>query len=155
MSKQKEFETLIERHKGIVIKVSNLYIDDFEEREDVRQEILLQAWKSYARFKGDSSFGTWLYRVALNTTLSWKKKQPEGHESIKAAVDTPHEDNHNDLKYKLLDAIKQLSEVDRAIISMHLDGYEHDSIAHVMGLTRNNVNVRLHRAKQQLSKLLQ
>ncbi len=69
---QDQYISLIQQHEGILHKVIKLYVDDDEDKKDLYQEVLLQAWKSFGSFKGDSAFSTWLYRVCLNTVLTFK-----------------------------------------------------------------------------------
>jgi RNA polymerase sigma factor (sigma-70 family) len=154
--KEKEFLQLIQQHQGIIYKLVLLYAADEEEKKDLYQEIVLQCWKSYDNFKGEAKFGTWLYRLTINTILTLKRKQnfveyKDSLESLSNTV-TVHPDNKN--TQSLQWAIRQLAETDRAIISMHLDGYENAEIAAAIGINNNNVAVKLHRIKQQLAKLL-
>ena len=73
--KQQKFLNLIEDHKGILYKVSRMYMDNSEDQNDLIQEIVFQLWKSYERFEGNSQFSTWMYRVSLNTALTYFKKE--------------------------------------------------------------------------------
>jgi RNA polymerase sigma-70 factor (ECF subfamily) len=149
-SLQPEFTLLVEENKGIIFKVIRLYIHNSEDERDLFQEILYQAWKSYPRFDGRSKFSTWLYRVSLNTVLSFKRRPPlvETRETLESKeVVTNDRQEETEMLYT---AIRELNEVDRMIITLHLDGYENEEIADISGLTKNNVAVRLHRAKTQV-----
>ncbi len=141
---------LVQQNAGIIHKVIRLYVDHPEDRRDLYQEVLLQAWKSYAGFKGEAAFSTWLYRISLNTVLTFRRRQrlpiselPSQFEL--AAEPTRHTPEDSELLWL---AIKQLNEIDRVIITLHLDGYDNEEIAEVTGLNKNNTTVRLHRAKQ-------
>ena len=152
---QREFTALIDQNRGIIYKVIRLYIANEEDERDLFQEILFQAWKSYPRFDGRSKFSTWLYRVGLNTVLTFKRRP---------VVVVPHEDlaslnlsttkTNTDESEALYLAIRQLPEIDRMIITLHLDGYENEEIADITGLTKNNVAVKLHRIKEAITKKL-
>ena len=148
-----EYVALIQQHEGIIHKVIKLYVDDEEDKKDLRQEILLQAWKSFPRFKGHSSFGTWLYRVALNTVFSYTrtaKKRPESSMEIPEKPAEPAEPvEQHELLFRL---IRQFDEVDRSLMTLHLDGYQNKEIAGILGLTVNHVNVKIHRLKAQIIK---
>lgn len=152
-----QFLEAVKNSQGIIYKLVGLYANDTEERKDLYQEILLQAWRSWSSFRGDSKFSTWLYRISLNTILTQKRKSSriDYMESLEE-VDR----GTNDVSQKreeverLRKAIRTLSETDRALISMHLDGYENAEIAEVLGITVNHVAVKLHRCKQQLANLL-
>src|ERR1700716_2981781 len=75
MASEKQFISLLNQHQKIVYKVCNLYMDMHSDREDLFQEITLQAWKAYGNFRGDAKFSTWLYRVSLNTAITFFRKE--------------------------------------------------------------------------------
>jgi RNA polymerase sigma-70 factor, ECF subfamily len=147
---EKEFVQLVQQNAGIIHKVIRLYVDHPEDRRDLYQEVLLQAWKSYASFKGEAAFSTWLYRISLNTVLTFRRRQRVPISELPSQLDLASEPTrHNTEDSELLWlAIKQLNEIDRVIITLHLDGYDNEEIAQVTGLNKNNTTVRLHRAKQ-------
>lgn len=153
---EKSYLQKIEEHKGIILKVVNLYADDLEDRKDLYQEIVYQSWSAYARFQGNSKFSTWLYRISLNvalTHLNKRKKRGEVQtENItEPRFDPPELSERADFLYR---AIKQLTEIDRSIIMLHLDGFDNTEISEMTGLSKSNTNVKLHRIKQQLSTIL-
>lgn len=154
---EKEFLEQVKSNQGIIYKLVSLYATDAEEKKDLYQEILLQCWKSWKTFRHESKFSTWLYRLALNTILTQKRKVSPvdfkdslDHLQVSAKNETEINIGLSHLKW----AIRQLPETDRAIISMHLDGYENAEIATVIGISNNHVAVKLHRSKQLLSNLL-
>lgn len=148
MASQKEFLKLIEDNKGIIFKVIRLYINQREDEKDLFQEILFQSWKSYDRFNGRSKFSTWLYKVSLNTVLSFKRRPSivESKEELESNNYYYSHDKQEETEM-LYQAIRELNEIDRMILTLHLDGYENEEIAEISGLTKNNAAVRLHRAK--------
>lgn len=151
MDLKTEFIKLIENHEGIIHKVIGLYIHEEEQKKDLFQEILLQSWKSYKNFKGNSKFSTWLYRVSLNTALNFYKKENK-HDKIKEkvhveSVEKPKFDDRADSLYYL---IKKLNEIDRMLITLHLEGYKNQEIAKIAGISKNNANVKVHRIKLKL-----
>jgi RNA polymerase sigma factor (sigma-70 family) len=148
----------LEEHKGIIMKIINLYADDPEDRKDLYQEIVYQGWRSYPRFKGDAKFSTWLYKICLNVSLTFlhKKKQ---HTRIKTKTPNPDHDffempELSERAEKMYTCIRQLAETDRSIILLHLDGFDNGEISEITGLGKNNITVKLHRIKQQLITLL-
>ena len=151
---EKEFTDLIKQHRGIIFKVIRLYIRYADDEQDLFQEIVYQAWRSVKNFKGDSKFSTWLYRVSLNTvlTLYRKPRVVMPHEDLASLPVADRSDDHYDEKQTLYQAIRALNEIDRMIIMLHLDGYGNDEIATIAGLTKNNVAVTLHRAKETVVK---
>lgn len=149
-----QFLALIQQHSGIIRKILYLYADDPDDEADLRQEILYQVWKSVDRFKGASQFSTWLYRVALNTVLTHKRKEKrytreemnEAHQPI-YTIQEP-----TDASEMLWHAIRSLHDLDKTIITLHLEDYSNEEIAEIIGITKNNVAVKLHRIRQQLEK---
>ena len=152
-----EFLSLIKENQGIIYKLAGLYATDAEEKKDFCQEIICQAWKGWPSFKGESKFSTWLYRISLNTILTQKRRKKiidyrDDLEPVASSVEqnTVQQENAKRLRH----AIRELAETDRALISLHLDGYENGEIAEIIGISVNNVGVKLHRIKNQLAKRL-
>ena len=155
MVSEREFTNQIESCRGIIFKVIRLYVNDEEDEKDLFQEILFQAWKSFPRFDGRSKFSTWLYRVSLNTVLTFKRRPAKvvTHENFESLQVAAEKSNTEETEALYL-AIRALNEIDRMIISLHLDGYENEEIAEISGLTKNNTAVKLHRIKEMLTKKL-
>jgi RNA polymerase sigma-70 factor (ECF subfamily) len=156
---EKTFVELINAHQRLVHKVCNLYAESADERKDLFQEIVLQLWRSYHTFRGEAKFSTWMYRIALNTAIGgWRKssRQPyfeemhDGHYNVGNPVESDKEEQIQNL-YK---AIRQLQEVDRALIMLALEEVPYEEIALTVGLTQNNVRVRMLRIREKLKNLL-
>lgn len=152
-----EFLAQVSTSQGIIYKLVGVYAIDSEEKKDLYQEILLQAWKSLPSFKQESKFSTWLYRICLNTIFTYQRKRnrveyTNSMEDIAPAVE--HSGLQKENAVRLRQAIRQLQETDRAVVCMHLDGYENAEIAAVLGISLNHVSVKLHRIKQQLGNFL-
>jgi len=156
--KQKEeFINLLDRNQGIIHKISILYSSTHHDKEDLFQEICLQLWRSYTRFRGDSSFSTWMYKVALNTAISYiRKGQREiPVENIIPVYNESADDDSNDEYSNLLyNAIGKLSRVDRALILLWLDEKSYEEISSIIGITKTNVSVKLVRIKKTLENML-
>ncbi|CAN5382580.1 sigma-70 family RNA polymerase sigma factor [soil metagenome] len=155
MVSEREFINQIESCRGIIFKVIRLYVNNEDDEKDLFQEILFQAWKSYPRFDGRSKFSTWLYRVSLNTVLTFKRRPDKvvtdkNFELLPVEADK----SYNEETEALYTAIRELNEIDRMIVTLHLDGYENEEIAEISGLTKNNTAVKLHRIKETLTKKL-
>lgn len=153
---EKAYLQKIEEHKGIILKVVNLYADDLEDRKDLYQEIVFQSWSAYARFEGNSKFSTWLYRISLNVALTFLNKHKKAatlkdNTALETAYQPAELSERADFLYR---AIKQLAEIDRSIIMLHLDGFDNTEISEIMGLSKTNINVKLHRIKQQLTTII-
>ncbi len=158
-NKQKEFSKLIKDNQGLIIKVSRLYTHSLEDQEDLFQEIVLQLWKSYDSFQGNSKISTWMYRVALNTAITLfrkKTKQPQTDElqdfhSKNFLEDSDEKQQQISLLYKV---IKLLPDVERAIVMMYLDDEPYKEIADTLGITEVNARVKMNRLKKTLKELM-
>ncbi len=156
---QDEFSKLITDNQDIVHKVCNVYCPNPQDRADLFQEIVYQLWKSSNTFRGDAKFTTWMYRVALNTAItSFKKfkKQPIPKEINERILEYPEQkDDLFDERLKsLYEAIGQLSDIEKAIIMLHLEEHTYQDIAKVMGITESNVGVKINRIKKKLKEIL-
>ncbi len=152
---EKEFLSQLKEHQNIIFKLVHLYANTEEDKKDLYQEIVLQAWKTYAAFRGEAKFSTWLYRICLNTIFTIKRKtnRIEYTDTIKYEEQfssTPTSDEAE----RLYKAIRTLPETERAVISLHLDGYDNKEVSELIGITANLVAVKLHRIKQHLATLL-
>lgn len=158
MPGETEFLDLIRSHQGIINKLVGLYAQNEEDRKDLYQEILYQTWKAFPGFRGEAKFSTWLYRVSLNTILTANRKLGRitytDHMDESAATE-PHQSVQGEDARQLRLAIYQLNDTDKAIISLHLDGYANPEIAEIIGLSTNHTTVKLHRIKAQLKNVLQ
>ncbi|MTG98962.1 sigma-70 family RNA polymerase sigma factor [Myroides sp. BIT-d1] len=158
---EKEFLTNIEIHKGILYKVSRMYMDNSEDQADLYQEILLQLWKSYDKFQGKSLFSTWMYRVALNTAITYFKKDrklstnkqmlsDDQYSVLDVEVDKVVESQINYL-YK---AIHLLNDIEKALIFLYLEGFSHYDISVNLGISEGNARVKLNRTKSKLQEII-
>lgn len=158
MSRDNEpFLSIIESNKGIIYKVANSYCKDADDREDLIQEIILQLWKAFPTFKPDYKLSTWMYRIALNVAISsYRKasKRSQIHQPISETAIYLEEDKSevNDNRDLLLGLIRELKEVDRALILLYLDGYLYPEIGQILGISESNVATKLSRIKQQLKR---
>jgi len=157
---EKEYLEKIDRHKGVIFKISKMYMDNFDDQKDLYQEIIYQTWKSYRDFQGKSDFATWLYRTALNTAILFlksKKKRSfinnQSIENILVYQDQYNDDDDRNIKL-MYEAIHQLSAVDKAIIFYFLEDYTGRQIAEQLGVSEVNARVKLNRAKAKLKDLI-
>ncbi len=160
MPSEKEFITLLNEHQRIIYKVCNLYMDAHADREDLFQEITLQAWKAYAGFRGDAKFSTWLYRVALNTAITFfrKEKRKPNIYSTESVPDVDAHEAHDPVEEQvkaMYTAIGDLSKIDKAIVMLYLEDYNYNDIGEMMGITANNVAVKMNRIKTKLKESTQ
>ncbi len=155
----KEFIKFIQDNQGIIYKICRIYSDRKEDFEDLQQEIMLQFWKSLSSFKNQSKLSTWLYRVALNTALNFKRKK--GIEIIKNDL-TDYNLTHRNIKNRyeeeiqwLYKAIHQLNNLDKAIIRLYLEEKSYLEISEITGFPKEQIGVKIARIKSKLQKLLQ
>ena len=157
---EKKFIKLINEHQGLIHKVCIMYESDCDVRNDLFQEIVLQLWKSFNSFRGDSKITTWMYRIALNTAISGYRKQTrnvktEDLHEIHFNISEPYssEDGEENVK-RLQWAIRQLSDIERAMVMMALEEISYDEIAETIGITQNNVRVRMNRIREKLRRIM-
>ena len=150
----------MEVHKGILFKISKMYMDNRDDQEDLFQEIIVQLWKSYDSFKNESLFSTWMYRVALNTAIVFLKKEKRKVDKYEIPSDNI-EDPETDaaIKEQQLNhfyiAVQKLNKIDKAIIFYQLEGFSHKEIGNNLGISEGNARVKLNRAKDKLKEIIQ
>jgi RNA polymerase sigma-70 factor, ECF subfamily len=158
IEEEKKFVNLINEHQGLIHKVCIMYENDLEVRNDLFQEIVLQLWRSFPSFRGEAKITTWMYRIALNTAISGFRKGTrkiktedlrEAHFNI-SDYNGESEENLQKLQW----AIRQLNEIDRAMIMMALEEVPYEEIADTIGISQNNVRVRMNRIREKLRKLM-
>ena len=151
------YKTSIFPFSGIIIKLCRAYTNSQEDFEDYFQEVCLQIWRSKENFREESQWSTWVYRISLNVCLTLLKKN-KGHHFVSDSLTAEEtEDNYafSDESLNLLyDAIRQLSEIDRAIIMLYLEEKPYQEIAEIIGTNPNNIGVRVKRIKTRLKKIL-
>ncbi|MCW3467866.1 RNA polymerase sigma factor [Chitinophaga nivalis] len=158
-NKEKAFLDLIEQHKGIIHKISKMYMDAPDDQQDLMQEIIYQLWKSYDSFHGQSSFSTWMYRVALNTAIVFLKKEKRQLPTTDTIPEhLPMEDSGHATKELQLahfyKAVQKLERLEKALVFYHLENYSHREIAENLGITEVNARTKLNRAKHKLKELI-
>lgn len=151
------FLNLMAEHQGIIHKICRLYRDSREDREDLFQEITFQLWKSFPSFKGNSLISTWLYRIALNTAIASYRREKPTIDYVETLPEFSEEPQNEELilrQERLLTAMKQLSESEKAIIALYLDDLSYLQIAEILGISENNVGVKINRIKTKIQQLL-
>lgn len=155
------FTAWMAEHGGILDRVARTQARGARERADLRRELAYQVWLSVPRFAGTSRPSTWIYRVCLNTALTWRRDHSRREGRIETgadvatlaavAPDPAAGAERGDLLEQVYAALHALPEPDRALLLLQLDGLPHRDIADILGLTENHVGVALHRARQKLS----
>ena len=157
---ENKFLTDFETNQNIVHKVCRIYTTNQEAHNDLFQEITIQLWKNYSKFRGDAKFSTWMYRVALNTAISLYRKSTR---SIKTQDFTDYSfkikaeeyDDTEEVQLKALyDAIRKLNDIDKALIFLYLEDKPYKEISETLGISEVNARVKMNRAKDKLKKVL-
>lgn len=156
--KEKIYLSVLEAHKGIIYKVANTYCFDKSDQDDLIQEIVLQIWLTIESFNNKFKWSTWVYRVALNTSISFYRKNKSRKESTVRLspiieIDAPSADEKylDDDDFILLQRfVRELKEIDRALILLHLDGLSSKEIADVIDTTQTNVTTKISRIKKKI-----
>ncbi len=153
------YQSSILPYAAIIIKICRAYTHNQADFEDYYQEVCLQIWKSRDNFRGQSEWSTWIYKLSLNVCLTLQKKKKLSTkplaDSEAALLKTDSEPNRKDDNFTALySAIRQLSEVDRAVILLYLEEKSYQEIAEVLGTNATNIGVRINRIKKRLKKIL-
>ena len=156
---KEEFVSQIEKHQGIIYKVSQMYCNKEECRKDLFQDILVQLWQSYQSFTGQSKFSTWMYRVALNTAIAQFRKDKKRNEDPvpEVPINITEEESYNEREGKrelVQRAINKLSKAEKAIIILYMDDYTYEEISEIAGISMSNVGVKIKRIKAKLQEIL-
>jgi RNA polymerase sigma factor (sigma-70 family) len=157
---EKQFVKLLDENQNIIHKVCRVYTNNSDAHKDLFQEVTIQLWKAYPKFRGDAKFSTWMYRVALNTAITLYRKS-------KREIQTSDiSDFHYKLEYDEYDgeieeqmqllykAIHQLSDIEKALILLYLEDKPYKEIAETMGITEVNARVKVNRIKTKLKTIL-
>ena len=140
-------------------KVCNVYCHTEFDKQDLFQEIIVQLWKSFPRFRGESKFGTWLYRIALNTAISDFRRQRKTITSTATAEvqvdieDFGYSQVQDEKLRQLHQAIDQLTEIEKAIVMLYLEDKSYDEMEQILGISQNTLRVKMNRIKEKLRKL--
>lgn len=166
MTKEEKFNGIVEENGERIRRICRYYNSNPADQKDMYQEVLINIWKSLDNFRGDSAISTWIYRVAVNTSLTYTGKAYK-HMKLLVNCDTQNlnsvldeENLQEKLKQEaqintLQNELNQLSVIDKALISLMLEGLTMKEISEVIGITEPNVRVKIHRIKSQLKEKME
>ena len=154
--KEKAFSDIVKRYKNTVFTVCYHFSKDQEEANDLFQEALINLWRGFDSFQGKCDVKTWIWRVSLNTCLTFERKKGRSIETVPLNMDinlfTDTDDDTKQIQ-QLYRRINQLGIVDRAIILLWLENMSYEEIGQIIGISTKNVSVKLVRIKEQLKKM--
>ena len=153
---QQEFETMVREHRGTIYTVCYMFSTDRDEVADLFQEVLINLWRGVDTFRGDSALNSWIYKVALNTCITWdrKNKRSVKAEPLSMNIDMFDSSTENTRQANMLrERIVRLNPFDRAIVLLWLENISYEEIGQIVGISTSNVSVRLVRIKEQLKKM--
>lgn len=153
---QEKFVGLVQEHRSLLYKVCRVYCFSEADRQDLFQEMVIQLWRSYPHFRGESKFSTWLYRIALNTAISNLRKQRRRPSPVNMnEVPTPFQDmtwpgEEEEQLQQLYTAIDKLSEIEKALVMLYLEDRSYDEMEEILGINQNNLRVKMNRIREKL-----
>lgn len=151
---QKDFEILVREYESTIYSICYMYADKKAEVDDLMQESLTNLWRSLSSFKGGCSINSWIYRVTLNTCISYKRKKRIKTEPLDFETEIFDSDTNVGRQSKLLhDRISHLEVIDRAIVLLWLENMSYDEIGAIVGMNAKNIGVRLVRIKEKLKNI--
>jgi RNA polymerase sigma-70 factor, ECF subfamily len=157
---ESQFRQWLEEHAGLLFKVVRSFAAAPPDADDLLQEILLQVWLSLPGFRAESKATTWLYRVALNTAMVWKRRESKHRARCALPIEVEFIDHRpapdeahveREKLERLYEVVRALQPADRALVLLYLDGLSYSDMAEVIGISESNVGVRLNRIKKVLS----
>ncbi|MEI7422875.1 MAG: sigma-70 family RNA polymerase sigma factor [Prolixibacteraceae bacterium] len=153
---KEDFLLNITQNQGIIHKVTRIYCDNEDDRKDLFQEILIQLWKSYDKFREQSKFSTWMYRVAINTAITNFKKEAKSRKKSEIGkdlyllADEPYDEEKEEHLKLLYEAINQLTGIEKSITLLYLEDKQYEEISEITGISQNYVRVKMNRIKKKL-----
>ncbi|MFA5555983.1 MAG: RNA polymerase sigma factor [Flavobacteriaceae bacterium] len=157
---EQEFIKQIQQHQNLIHKICRIYTSCEDDHNDLFQEITIQLWKAYPRFRGDAKFTTWAYRVALNTAITLFRKKTKGINTIEIDSNI-HRINIDEYNYEeeeqlrvMYRAIHQLGDIDKALVFMYLEDKDYREISETLGISEVNARVKMNRVKTKLKQII-
>ncbi|PXV62874.1 RNA polymerase sigma-70 factor (ECF subfamily) [Dysgonomonas alginatilytica] len=150
---EKDFMNMVQLHERIIYKVASFYADIDQSINDLYQEVILSLWKAYPSFRGDSKLSTWIYRIALNTCITFFRRNKRKPTYVDLVIDIPDTPDNNEEIVELYRLVNQLGKIERALVLLYLDEKSYKEIAEITGLTVTNVSTKISRIKEKLKKM--
>ena len=157
---EQQFVELLEKHQNIVHKVCRLYTNNRDAHNDLFQEITIQLWRAFPKFRGDAKFSTWMYRVGLNTAITLYRKNKrslvtQDYDEIQFKIKAEEYDDTEEQQLRVLyKAIHQLNDIEKALVFLYLEDKNYKEISETLGITEVNARVKMNRVKTKLKTIL-
>ena len=157
---EKKFLNDFEKNQNIVHKICRIYTTNQDQHNDLFQEITIQIWKNYSKFRGESKFSTWMYRVSLNTAITLYRKssrriKTQDFSEVSFKIKSIDYDDTKDQQLRALyGGIRELNDIEKALIFLYLEDKPYKEIAKTLGISEVNARVKMNRSKEKLRKIL-
>jgi RNA polymerase sigma factor (sigma-70 family) len=157
---EKNFLNDFEKNQNIVHKICRIYTTNQDQHNDLFQEITIQIWKNYSKFRGESKFSTWMYRVSLNTAITLYRKssrriKTQDFSEVSFKIKSIDYDDTKDQQLRALyGGIRELNDIEKALIFLYLEDKPYKEIAKTLGISEVNARVKMNRSKEKLRKIL-
>ena len=157
---ENKFLSDFDTNQNIVHKICRIYTNNIDDHNDLFQEITIQAWRNYPKFRGESKFSTWMYRVALNTAISLYRKstrqvKTQDFNNVAFKIKTTDYDDTEEMQLKALyKAVHKLNDIEKALIFLYLEDKPYSEISETLGISNVNARVKMNRAKVKLKNIL-
>ena len=154
------FVSNLEKHQNIVHKICRMYTNDRDSHNDLFQEITIQLWKAYPKFRGDAKFSTWMYRVALNTAITLYRKSKkdintQDFDDVSFKIKAQEYNDETEEQLKLMyKAVKELNDIDKALVFLYLEDQSYKEISETLGISEVNARVKMNRIKKVLKHII-
>lgn len=155
---EKEFENHVRENELLIHKVCRMYAFTEEDRQDLFQEIVIQLWKSFSRYRGEAKLSTWIYRVAINTSISRLRKKKDLHTStvhldLAEGAVKDHPDQEEEQLQILYKAIALLNKIEKAIVMLYMEERNYQEMEEILGISQGTLRVKMNRIKEKLRQL--
>ncbi|MGO3707566.1 MAG: RNA polymerase sigma factor [Mesonia hippocampi] len=154
------FVSLLEKHQNIVHKICRLYTNSQDEHNDLFQEITIQLWRAYPKFRGEAKFSTWMYRVSLNTAITLFKKakrqiETQSFDKVEFKIKfEAYDDTVEQQLSQMYKALHTLNDIDKALVFLYLEDKNYTEISETLGISEVNARVKMNRIKKKLREIL-
>ena len=155
---EKQFEQLIKEHELLIYKICRMYAYNAADRQDLFQDIVIQLWNAFPKFKGEAKLSTWLYRVAINTAITGLRRKKDfiqsyEHTALPANMSDDSNMHIEERLQEMYKAIEQLNQIEKAIVMLYLEEKTYEEMEEILGINQGNLRVKMNRAKDKLRNL--